>query len=98
MESGVRVYNVDPLVEKAHFGKFIVIKLLDQNYECLVNSVHTWKNSTDLLNVYLQRKRCEIINTFFMLKEGVCEVQNLQNVLWVTRMLAVNTSTCQLCT
>jgi hypothetical protein len=38
MESGVRVYNVDPLVEKAHFGKFIVIRHLDLNYECNVNS------------------------------------------------------------
>lgn len=38
MESGVRVYNVDPLVEKAHFGKFVVIRYLDMNYECFINS------------------------------------------------------------
>lgn len=38
MESGVHVYNVDPLVEKAHFGKFIVIRRLDLNYECFLNS------------------------------------------------------------
>jgi len=34
MESGVHVYNVDPLVEKAHFGKYIVIRRLDLIYEC----------------------------------------------------------------
>lgn len=40
MESGLRVYNVDPLVEKAHFGKLIVILLLDVTYCILVESVH----------------------------------------------------------
>lgn len=40
---------------------------------------------------------CEIINSF-VLKEAVYEVPNFQNALWVTRMLAVNTSTCQLYT
>jgi hypothetical protein len=41
MESGLRIYNVDPLVEKAHFGKFTVVSLLDVTYCILVESVHT---------------------------------------------------------
>jgi hypothetical protein len=32
MESGLRIYNVDPLVEKAHFGKLTVVLLLDLNF------------------------------------------------------------------
>jgi hypothetical protein len=31
MESGLRIYNVDPLVEKAHFGKSTIL-LLDLNF------------------------------------------------------------------
>lgn len=61
MESGVHVYNVDPLVEKAHFGKYIVIRRLDLIYECFCYKtfrselwmfrefMHTWKNRGDLL-------------------------------------------------
>lgn len=40
MESGLRIYNVDPLVEKAHFGKLTVILFLDVTYFILVESVH----------------------------------------------------------
>lgn len=32
MESGLRIYNVDPLVEKAHFGKLTVVLLIDINF------------------------------------------------------------------
>ena len=60
--------------------------------------MHTWKNSRDLLLCKRILHVKSLTLPSFVLKETVYEVQNFQNALWVTRMLAVNTSTCQLCT
>jgi len=48
MESGVRIYNVDPLVEKAHFGKLLaIILLLDLSfYILLVLNFYTFEKNT----------------------------------------------------
>jgi hypothetical protein len=109
MESGVRLYNVDPLVEKAHFGKFTVMNLVDQNCK-LSEFTHTQSHRHARIhkptctrvcrkpyrhNITVHKKmRCEMINAPLRLKETIYEVQNFQNVLWVTSVLAV--STCQL--
>jgi hypothetical protein len=34
MESGLHIYNVDPLVEKAHFGKLTDVPLLRVGCVC----------------------------------------------------------------
>jgi len=75
MESGVHVYNVDPLVEKAHFGKFIVIRHLDLNYECFVNSCthgHAHMEKQYRFVTVQKNITCEIMNTSLLCVEGSC--------------------------